>query len=92
MTLTKPVVSPASVDHSSETVGGPPNESTPMEAELGMSTEQIEILSTAFADVPEALEVVSQDLADRIRGDQEAVADTRRRAQVNSDLLRLRVR
>jgi hypothetical protein len=57
-----------------------------------MSDEQIEILAATIANVSEALNGVSHALASRIRSEQEEVADTRRRAQVNEDLLRLRVR
>jgi hypothetical protein len=58
----------------------------------GMSDEQIEIFAMTLSNVSEALDRVSPSLADRIRGQQEDVADTRREAQVNEDLLRLRVR
>ena len=57
-----------------------------------MSPEQINILTTVFANVSKALEDVPEDLASRIRDAQEDVAESRRRAQVNSHLLRLRVR
>lgn len=58
----------------------------------GMSDEQIEIFAMTLSNVSEALDRVSPSLADRIRGQQEDVADTRREAQVNEDLLRLRIR
>jgi hypothetical protein len=64
----------------------------PEKAEPEMSDEQIEIVAMTMADVPEALNDVDEELADRIRTEQEDVADTRRRAQVNEDLLSLRVR
>jgi hypothetical protein len=56
-----------------------------------MSDEQIEIMALTVSDVAEALNDVPEDLAQRIRGQQEDVAETRRRAQANEDLLRLRV-
>jgi hypothetical protein len=57
-----------------------------------MSTEQIEIFARTVSDVAGALEEAPDKLADRIRDQQEDVAETRRQAQVNEDLLRLRVR
>jgi hypothetical protein len=60
--------------------------------ESGMSDEQIKIFAMTLSNVSEALSRVSPSLADRIRGQQEDVADKRREAQVNEDLLRLRVR
>lgn len=67
-------------------------EATSQSAESGMSDEQIEIFAMTLSNVPEALGRVSPNLANRIRGQQEDVADKRREAQVNEDLLRLRVR
>lgn len=56
-----------------------------------MSDEQIAILVQTVSNVSAALDDVPRDVADRIREQQEDVADTRRKAQVNEDLLRMRV-
>jgi len=62
------------------------------DTESKMSDEQIQIIALTFSNVSQALRRVPADLAHRIREQQEDVADKRREAQVNEDLLRLRVR
>jgi hypothetical protein len=52
-----------------------------------MSDEQIRIIAEAMADVEGALDKVDPALAERIRAEQEDVADTRRRALNNSEIL-----
>ena len=75
-----------------KTVTTTPNADAPPESERTTPDEQIEILAQTVANVSAALNRVKDEaLADRIRSEQEDVADTRRRAQANEDLLRLRV-
>lgn len=83
------VASPSSVGTRTKMDDPPSNQER---KEITMSDEQIEVMAATMSNVSLALGRVRRDVAHRIRNQQKLVADRRRDAQVNQDLLKLRLR
>lgn len=57
-----------------------------------MSKKQTNILAATAAHFPRALKLAPEPVAERVQQAQSDVADKRKRAQVNEEVLRLRLR